>query len=114
MDGCGIVFNDQDFWPLIRSVHGFGRLRARLQNGGRDWQTEIEATPAAGYALQAKCSALQFHEALGDGQAQSCALDTVAGFPQAVKSIEDALLLVGRNPRPVITNFPLNLAFKLF
>src|SRR5712664_2090504 len=113
MDGRGIVFNDQDCWPLICSVHRFSRLRVRLQNSGSDWQTEIKAASTAGCALQAKRSALQFHQALGDGQAQSCALDTLAGFPQAVKSIEDALLLVGRNPGPVITYLHLDLAFKL-
>src|SRR5713101_5882925 len=112
MDGRRIVFNDQDLGLLAGFLRRLRRPRTRLWSRRSDGQAEVKATSIPRRALKAQCSALQFHQAIGDGEAQSGAFDAVAGFPKAVKSFEDALLLFSWNPGPVILHFHLNLTFN--
>src|SRR5437899_9480934 len=108
MSSHPIIFNGQDLWRLALLPHKLRHVRARFLSGFSDAQTEIKATPMAGFALQAQAASLQFHKALGDCQAQASAFRAFAGLPQTVKGLEDALLLFRRNSRSVIAHFHLN------
>src|ERR1700674_874992 len=108
-----VIFNSKNPWYCSQPPNNLGRVWGWLSNCFSHGQTEIKTTPSAHFALQAQASTLQFHEALGDGQAQSSTLRALAGFAQTVKSFENTFLFFRRDPRAVVAHPYLNLAVEL-
>src|SRR5229473_7413967 len=108
--GHPIIFNHQNSRGPERSRSRFRFASEWFSGGGNCGKREIETASLAYLTLQAQLTAMQFNQALSDGQSQSSPFRFLAGFPEPVESLENAPFLFGRYTRAVVPHFNANAA----
>ena len=98
----GVILNHKNPWCLLRLSPERAFLWGHWWNSGSYRQTKMEAASLAGLTIQGQATSLQLQEAPRNRQTQAHAFGSLSRFPQLVEDLEDALLFLGRNPRPGI------------
>ena len=109
----GVILNHKNPRRLFRLCTGLADSGAGLSQSRGSRQGEKEATSLARLALETELAALQFNQALGDGQAQARTFCGLTGLRETVEGVKDALLLLGGNSRPGIAHLHSDLAVRL-
>src|SRR5207245_2260579 len=98
----GVILNHKNPRRLFRLCTGLADSGAGLSQSRGSRQGEKEATSLARLALETELAALQFNQALGDGQAQARTFCGLTGLRETVEGVKDALLILGGNSWPGI------------
>src|SRR3989441_10436887 len=99
----GVILNDKNPRCLLRLSPERAFLWGHWWNSGSYRQTKMEAASLAGLTIHGQATSLQLQEASRYRQTQAHAFGGLSRFPQLVEDLEDALLFLGRNPRPGTT-----------
>jgi hypothetical protein len=103
-----VVFDHQDPWTSHESRSGLNDVRNGFLCGRSGGQGKIEPASLPNQAFKTQVAAMEFHQAVGDGQTQAGALGFFAGLAKTVENFEDTLLLIRWNTRPIVPDFDEN------